>query len=520
VWCDDGTTSKLLEDVMGGERVLTYPRNISDIYKGTWKFDDKSNPESVGFLKKDGHTWFALKNSEFSKDVDLVHGDMVVRDGVYSTDENMRFSLYGAYFHHRGSALLLANPIGPVGNEVLLPANFSIISNMSISDAYWAADKIITDGLSTFNTTFGKLCPFRLNLQMHPLPSKLDLKPDLIGENRMSSPENNYTTGGTFVSLWCNVAMEINAGSVHLSDYLSKWINYVVMVSLSSFVQILVLIKQMEYTGTQAGASKMSLLTVGAQAVLDVYLCLIHLVAGILIESMFSAFVTAAFFQFVTFLVFEMRYLMVILKARRPQAFAEGWIALRREFSLFYLRFYTFVVGGFILIFYMSDLFYIFVFLMHSFWVPQIICNAQKCARRPMLWQYIIGMSVTRLSIPLYFYGCPHNFLIAEPNYKIAFLLSAYMALQVAVLYLQEKRGPQFFVPKMFLPVKYDYGRPLNHGMSEDQRNCVICMREVEVYDPDHMITPCDHIFHAECLMQWLDVKLECPTCRRPLPAP
>lgn len=55
------------------------------------------------------------------------------------------------------------------------------------------------------------------------------------------------------------------------------------MVSLSSFVQILVLIKQMEYTGTQAGASKMSLLTVGSQAVLDVYLCLIHLVAGILI---------------------------------------------------------------------------------------------------------------------------------------------------------------------------------------------------------------------------------------------
>ncbi len=36
-------------------------------------------------------------------------------------------------------------------------------------------------------------------------------------------------------------------------------------------------------TGTQAGASKISLLTVGAQAVLDVYLCLIHLVAGILI---------------------------------------------------------------------------------------------------------------------------------------------------------------------------------------------------------------------------------------------
>jgi len=322
------------------------------------------------------------------------------------------------------------------------------------------------------------------------------------------------------MSSLCDVEMSITAESVQLNAYMSKWINYVVMVSLSSFVQILVLIRQMEYTGTQAGASKVSLLTVVSQAVLDVYLCLIHLVAGILIEQMFSAFVTAAFFQFVTFLVFEMRYLMVILKARRPQAFAEGWVALRREFSLFYLRFYTFVVGGFVLIFYMSSLFYIFIFVMYSFWVPQIICNAQKCARRPVLWQYVIGMSVSRLAIPLYFYGCPHNFLSVEPSFRMCSLLVAYMAAQVLVLYLQDKKGPQFFVPKSFLPIKYDYGRPLKHTMSEDQRNCVICMREVEVQDPDHMITPCDHVFHAECLMQWLDVKLECPTCRRALPAP
>ncbi len=37
---------------------------------------------------------------------------MVVRDGVYSTDENMRFSLHGAYFYQSGVLLLLANPIG------------------------------------------------------------------------------------------------------------------------------------------------------------------------------------------------------------------------------------------------------------------------------------------------------------------------------------------------------------------------------------------------------------------------
>ena len=32
------------------------------------------------------------------------------------------------------------------------------------------------------------------------------------------------------------------------------------------------------------------------------------------------------------------------------------------------------------------------------------------------------------------------------------------------------------------------------------------------------MTTPCNHNFHEECLQQWMEVKLECPTCRSQLP--
>jgi len=31
-------------------------------------------------------------------------------------------------------------------------------------------------------------------------------------------------------------------------------------------------------------------------------------------------------------------------------------------------------------------------------------------------------------------------------------------------------------------------------------------------------VTPCDHFFHFGCLQRWMDIKMECPTCRRPLP--
>ena len=36
---------------------------------------------------------------------------------------------------------------------------------------------------------------------------------------------------------------------------------------------------------------------------------------------------------------------------------------------------------------------------------------------------------------------------------------------------------------------------------------------------PKHVYkTPCKHIFHEECLKNWLHMKSDCPVCRRKLP--
>ena len=32
------------------------------------------------------------------------------------------------------------------------------------------------------------------------------------------------------------------------------------------------------------------------------------------------------------------------------------------------------------------------------------------------------------------------------------------------------------------------------------------------------MRTPCNHRFHAPCLLEWMNIKMECPTCRQSLP--
>jgi hypothetical protein len=160
---------------------------------------------------------------------------------------------------------------------------------------------------------------------------------------------------GVLDSANCGVSLHVNTTSVQLQAYYTKAMNYTLMVTLLSFLQacapaplegttggelratqhrrawrsgvvvcqanasvaallashppqVVMLVKQMDYTNTQAGVAKVSLLTIGAQAIMDAYLCLLHLTLGIVMEQLFNAFATAAFFQFITFSLFGMRY--------------------------------------------------------------------------------------------------------------------------------------------------------------------------------------------------------------------
>jgi ABC-type Fe3+-siderophore transport system permease subunit len=82
---------------------------------------------------------------------------------------------------------------------------------------------------------------------------------------------------------------------------------------------VLLLVRQIEYSTSRNTAAHVSIIGIGYQAMLDAYMCLIHVTTGILVESIFSAFITAAFFKFIIFSVFELRYLLIIFKARNPR---------------------------------------------------------------------------------------------------------------------------------------------------------------------------------------------------------
>lgn len=46
------------------------------------------------------------------------------------------------------------------------------------------------------------------------------------------------------------------------------------------------------------------------------------------------------------------------------------------------------------------------------------------------------------------------------------------------------------------------------------EKNCPICLK---VFENNKVFLPCGHPFHADCILDWIDKKPNCPICRFPL---
>ncbi|KAF7356630.1 RING-type domain-containing protein [Mycena venus] len=207
------------------------------------------------------------------------------------------------------------------------------------------------------------------------------------------------------------------------------------------------------------------------------------------------------------------------------------------------------------------------------FWLPQIVRSARRGRGSGLSKEYLVGTTLCRLYIALYFLLCPKNVLEIEPR-PWSFILAGVVCLQMMVVILQDTRlGPTFFLPRQYAAVKiYDYHPVMpyaNDPESPDQSlgDCAICMDAIYV-DPslrrrptsldgksdwekssatgtskrktkgtaggilnavqmgvgsatarkNYSLAPCHHLFHTDCLERWLAIKNICPQCRRPLP--
>ncbi|KAI0248996.1 hypothetical protein BJV78DRAFT_1276346 [Lactifluus subvellereus] len=171
--------------------------------------------------------------------------------------------------------------------------------------------------------------------------------------------------------------------------------------------------------------------------------------------------------------------------------------------------------------------------LYSSIWVPQIVRATRRGRPCALGRRYVIGTTMGRMLLALYFLGCPKNVMDVEPRPWV-YLLSGLACAQAVVLGLQTSFGPAFFLPRRLADSQgYDYHPPLPDTEAGPLGDCAICMDAIERPPEDvsgkssrrgvrarasYSLAPCGHLFHTECLERWLAIKNICPQCRRPLP--
>lgn len=346
----------------------------------------------------------------------------------------------------------------------------------------------------------------------------------------------------------------------HESKMRSQVEFYTLIYSLICISQVILVIQQLKHSLNPASSSKISILSICSLSLLDSVICVSHLLLGASLPRVFFAsFIWISLIKLILFAVFQMRIIINILRARYNQEIANsGFIEFRNRLIQLHLRFYGVVLLSFILLFTFRTQPILLVLIFYSFYWPQIIHSVIYGTRHSFSMVFLIFNALSRIFLPLYLLACPDNFLVhlwqyISPTVEVhqnnvilynapnshnilaCYFLIFWLSLQIIILMLQFNYGPRFFVPKRFLPQKYDYKRmipphlrpePCTTGgdpTCENHIECVICYNPIEFEENSgnnsYMITPCDHIFHDACLTQWANVKLECPVCRQTLPS-
>lgn len=345
-----------------------------------------------------------------------------------------------------------------------------------------------------------------------------------------SSPA--MVASGTFQSKNCDFQLKFDVDQVNLHQLKRKIVHYSIMSNAVSLGLIKLFIDQMSLLESNSSFARIAMGMVLMQSVSDSIESMFNFFTGLSVQFLFNVFIIVSLFRFVLFSFFEMRFIILAWRSVNHQILSEmdDIDAARLERNWIQSRLYLPLAAALILIIlYPKASTVPLTILAQLYWVPQIVFDVYKGHKAPLTTKYIVGVSVCRLIVPLYVWGCPHNIfngqLIARPYGNSGLVTVSIVVLQlvqVGLMLTQQRFGPRWFVPWMCLPHVYNYYRRVELDEEFGVPECVVCMSEIDTKGDDAkktVVTPCGHFFHSQCLQQWIDFgKMECPLCRGELP--
>lgn len=256
-------------------------------------------------------------------------------------------------------------------------------------------------------------------------------RPPLLLSAIMYSPNCGFSVQGTE---WEGILAKV---------FHRKSVHFATLVALITFIQTVLVIRQIEYTSTPSMVSKVAYWTIAFQTIIDGYLCLLFLITSILLPSVFFPFVVAAFATYLLAGTFEFQYLTSIGRlqiAERIGGGSAGDASTSPHRPLRTSSLCRFILGalgvlislltlssplfpclvlviisslgiywasGMISSVVQESLSIVGIFLVHSFWCPQIFRNAFRGCRKALDMYVQPHSFVSLLLIPDSFFYTP-----------------------------------------------------------------------------------------------------------------
>ena len=307
---------------------------------------------------------------------------------------------------------------------------------------------------------------------------------------------------------------------------------------------------------------KINLFIIELYIIQNLFFMILNLIFGItIVRSYLIIFIFILYllkFSFIEARIMVLIWKKQILKNNNNLSRKE----LQKKFLLYQIKI------SFMMLFYFYITWNIFlnpiiIFFNSFIFLPQIFHNIFYPAIskfEPFLCIFIV---FANFFVFLYLRFFPTHFLGFENFFTMPFLGFCFLSTCLIFLILQDFLGPKFLCFE-FIEKKINYRffknyknylkflnkkNKLNISIQSENDNflendiCSICFDDFLIIENNNknnivkkfkieylkkfslkfntkkiMLTPCNHIFHPNCLLKWMDVRMECPCCKSILP--
>lgn len=263
---------------------------------------------------------------------------------------------------------------------------------------------------------------------------------------------------------------------------------------------------------------------------LDLVISVVNLTFSMRILVEYFEFLTVITMFLMFSILFKIRFYLYANEIRLANTeFDERRRSRKKFFSM--LIFVAFCIlsvacGNFLIMY--DFLFYI----LFCYPIFQIIYNINNVNRNNCyIWEIHPALIFSQIFYPIFMKGTSISFFKLTPDNLFPIIILSLSIFFNLFLFLQKSFGACFFLPKCMIPNYFNYFKKFEQHRVKEDETCPICFslltespetdendKVIGLLPKRYMETPCNHMFHEECLKEWMQQKLICPCCRKRIP--